>query len=147
MIREVESSGPNEQCYESERGRLIIRELSPSVILFIEQGFLEKGFAPHIERAMTDMVVRGQRGTKPSIFVDAEALKGYEPEVQTSATGWIKANRTRIQVQHMLVNSMITRMGLSVASLALGGVIKGHTSREDFEHAMQVAVSGYAVSG
>lgn len=145
MIREVQSSGPHEQIYESERGRLIIRELSPSVLLFIEQGFLEKGFVPHIERAQNVMVSRS-KSVKPTLFVDAEALGGYEPEIQTSATQWIKANRTRVQVQHMLVSSMITRMGLSVASLALGGIIKGYTSRADFEAAMKLATSGYAVS-
>lgn len=146
MIREVEGSGPNEQVYESERGRLIIRDLGPTTILFVEQGFLEKGFAPHIERAMNAIVARNIRGTKPTIFVDAEALGGYEPEIQTSATQWIKANKTRVTAQHMLVSSMITRMGLSVASLALGGIIKGYTSRADFEAAMKVATSGYAAS-
>jgi len=112
----------------------------------LELGFLEKGFAAHIERAMNGIVQRSLRGAKPTIFVDAEGLGGYEPEIQTSATQWIRANKSRIAVQHMLVSSMITRMGLSVASLALGGIIKGYTSRADFEAAMQLATNGYAAS-
>lgn len=144
MIREVAASQPDEQVYQSERGQLIIRKYRAPVILFIEQGFLEKGFAHHIERAQNELL---QQGGKPSIFVDAEALKGYEPEIQSSATQWMKANKSRITAQHMLVDSLITRMGLSVASLALGGVIKGYTSRPEFEAALKRAADASAVSG
>ena len=144
MIREVAASQPGEQVYQSERGQLIIRTYQAPIILFIEQGFLEKGFVPYIERAQNVLM---QQGGKPSIFVDAETLNGYEPEIQSSATQWVKANKHRIAAQHMLVSSLITRMGLSVASLALGGVIKGYMSRPEFEAALRRAVDDASTRG
>lgn len=137
MIREIAASRPNEHIYQSDRGRLIIRKYGNSALLFIEQGFLEKGFVHHIERVQNEVV---QSGGKPSIFVDAENLEGYEPELQTSATQWIKANKALVTAQHMLVRSRLTQLGVSVASLALGAVIKGYTSRSQFEAALRQAV-------
>ena len=138
MIREIQGSGPNEHIYQSDRGRLIIREYGNSALLFIEQGFLEKGFVEHIERVQNEVL---QRGGKPSIFVDAENLDGYEPDLQTSATQWMKANKGRITAQHMLVRSRLTQLGVAVASLALGGIIKGYTSRPQFEEALKQAAT------
>jgi hypothetical protein len=41
----------------------------------------------------------------------------------------------------MLVKSQIARMGLAVAGLVLGAVIKGYTSRRDFEAALRQATA------
>lgn len=120
---------PSERIYRSERGRLVIREPAPNVLLYVEEGWLEAGFAPIITQALDAMVARG----KPTVFVDCEGLDGYDPEIQSSATQWIRANRSKIVVQHMLVASRITRMGIAVVGLALGGAVKGHTSRAEFE--------------
>src|SRR5688500_12135223 len=118
MIREVPGDAPSERVWESDRGRLVVREVSPAVTLFIEQGFLDRGFAALVKSAYDAALARHGR---PSIFVDAEHLEGYDPEIQLSATQWLKEHKAHITIQHMLVRSRLTRLGLAVAGLALGG--------------------------
>jgi hypothetical protein len=130
MIREVEGTQPGASAWRSERGFLEVRRPSSTVVLFIEEGYLESDFADPIAGALDAALA--ERG-KLHIFVDAYNLDGYEPRVRTSATEWLKAHRARVEVQHMLVRSKITRMGLSVASLALGGVLQGHSARATFD--------------
>ena len=56
-------------------------------------------------------------------------------------TEWLKKNSARVVAQHMLVKSQIARMGLSVAGLALGAVIKGYVDRRSFEDALRRTVA------
>ncbi|MEZ4220217.1 MAG: hypothetical protein R3B13_04750 [Polyangiaceae bacterium] len=40
----------------------------------------------------------------------------------------------------MLVRSRLTKMGLTMVSLALGGVIKGYHTRQQFENELAAAI-------
>lgn len=130
MIREVEGTRAAVSAWRSERGFLEVRRPSATVVVLIEEGYLESDFADPIANAL-DAALE-QRG-KLHIFVDAYDLDGYEPRVRTAATEWLKAHRARVEMQHMLVRSTIARMGLSVASLELGGVLQGHSTRATFD--------------
>lgn len=101
----------------------------PEVLIFVEEGHLDTTAASLIAEASNDAL----KCPKPlHLFVDAYDLVSYTPDVRKGPTDWLMANRSRLAVQHMLVRSKITKMGLSVASLALGGLIKGHASRASF---------------
>lgn len=130
--------GDNELGWDSERGKLRIRRPAKDVVLFVETGFLEKGFAPlitdHLDAALGD-------GARPEIFVDAYDLDGYDPEVRVGSTNWLKQHHELVRKQHMLVRSRLTKMGLSVASMTLGGVLVGHSDRATFQREYRRAVS------
>lgn len=128
---------PTEERWESPTGELTIRRPSPLVVLFVEKGHLEAAFAPLITEAMNKSI---GAGGKPHLFVDAEHLSGYDPSIRVEATKWIGEHRSEIVVQHMLVKSRITKMGLSVASMMLGGIIVGHHARSGFESALREAI-------
>jgi hypothetical protein len=130
MIREVEGSAKGATAWRSDRGFLEVRRPSAAVVHFIEEGYLEADFADLIQAALDRAL---EQGEKLHIFVDAFDLEGYDPRVRASATDWLREHRARVVVQHMLVRSKITRMGLSVASLALGGVLEGHSARASFD--------------
>ena len=138
MLEQLEPLVPNEKAWKSERGSLRIRVPHARVLVFIEEGHLEEDFAPLIQTASNDAL---KQGAPLSLFVDCYDLVGYAPSVRKAPTDWLMAHREQVDVQHMLVRSKITKMGLSVASLALGGLLKGHVSRASFQAALDQAVS------
>jgi hypothetical protein len=100
------------------------------VVLFVEKRFLSSEFAQlvleHSDQALgeADQVQR---------FVDAYDLDRYDPEIRNGGSAWLKKHASRVIAKHMLVRSRLTKMGLSVVSLALGGLIKGHYERRSFD--------------
>lgn len=137
MLQVVETSDATEQAWKSDRGSLRIRRPLPEVLVFIEEGHLDGAFASLIAEASNNAL----KCPEPlHLFVDAYDLVSYTPDVRKGPTDWLMANRSRVAVQHMLVRSKITKMGLSVASLALGGLLKGHASRATFRLALDETV-------
>ncbi|MCS6899211.1 MAG: hypothetical protein RMJ98_03970 [Myxococcales bacterium] len=129
---------PNTQSYVDARGELIIQRPAPGVLLYIEKGYLEGSRGELIVAGMDREL---KFAPKLTIFVDGEHLEGYDPPVRTMPTDWLKKNTARVDSQHMLVRSQIAKMGLSVAGLVLGAVIKGYTERRPFEQALQAVVA------
>lgn len=126
-----------EKAWSSDRGTLVVRQPTPWVLLYVETGHLQAEFAPLIIDAYERATASGER---PHVFVDCERLVTYDGEIRRQPSQWIADNRHRIQVQHMLVRSRFTRMGLQLASLFLGGIIVGHHERRTFEQALREAV-------
>jgi hypothetical protein len=132
------STDVNNQSYVDERGELTIQRPAPGVLLYIEKGYLEGSRGELIVGAMEREL---KFASKLTIFVDGEHLEGYDPPIRTMPTDWLKKNTARVECQHMLVRSQIAKMGLSVAGLVLGAVIKGYTDRRAFEQALRAAVA------
>ena len=137
MVRRAPGA-PGEERWVSDRGELRISRPTPLVLLYVESGFLEADFAPLISRAMDITLIAPG---KPSFFVDAASLEGYEPSIRTTPSGWIKEHGSQITCQHMLVKSRMARMGLAVAGMLLGAVIIGHDKRFTFERALKEAIA------
>lgn len=121
----------------SARGELQIRHLAPGVVLFVEKGFLSSEFA-HLILEHSDQA-RGE-ADQVQLFVDAYDLDGYDPEIRNGGSAWLKKHASRVIAQHVLVRSRLTKMGLSVVSLALGGLIKGHHERRSFDGDLAAAI-------
>src|SRR5262249_8030900 len=73
------------------------------------------------------------------LFSDAELLQGYAPEVRPMTSDWVKALGPKLVCDHVLVRSKVVAMGLAVANLALGGILKGYSSRSEFNAAAKAA--------
>ena len=128
------------QTYTDDRGELIIRRPALGVLVFIERGYLAGSRAEAIIKAMDNEL---KFSPKLTIFVDGEKLDGYDPPIRTMPTDWLKRNAARVTAQHMLVKSQIARMGLSVAGLALGAVLRGYVDRNGFEAALRQELFGW----
>lgn len=136
MLDRLELGGGAEG-WGSTRGQLVIRHPAPGVVVFVEKGFLTSEFAAHIvdhcDRALDEAL-------KVEVFVDGYELDGYDPEIRNGASDWLRRNSARVIAQHMLVRSRLTKMGLSVVSLAFGGLIRGHHERRSFDADLAVAI-------
>jgi hypothetical protein len=131
-------SGSELQRYKDELGGLVIRRMAPGVLLFEETGYLVGSCADLIIQAQEQELRSSPHLT---LFVDGGSLLGYDPPMRTVPTEWLKKHKDKVVAQHMLVTSKIARMGLSVAGLVLGTVIKGYTERREFELALRAVVA------
>ena len=133
MLERTEPLKANESAWKSTRGLLRIQRPLKQVVVFIEEGHLDSDFAPLIADASNTAL---KCGLPLHLFVDAYDLIGYAPSVRKGPTDWLMEHKARVEVQHMLVRSKLTKMGLSVASLAVGGILKGYSSRASFRLAL-----------
>lgn len=69
-------------------------------------------------------------------FWDLRDLQNYHSEVRIRSTNVLLANRARLQSVHAFSRSRLVAMGVSVANLAMGGIIKSHTTAESFTAAL-----------
>lgn len=97
--------------------------------------FLTRFMAP-IDRIM----VSGQRVI---VYHDWEHLTGYDSEARVRLTTWATQFFKEIEAVHILTGSKIVHMGVSVANLALRGMITSYTNRHRFEQAFEEATRTY----
>jgi hypothetical protein len=122
----------------NDRGEVRVSEPAPGVVLFVEKGHLSADFVAKILGVYEGAIDPGRR---PHIFVDCEALVGYDPPIRTDITAWVRTNHPRVSAIHMLVRSRMAKMGLAVTNLVLGGMLHGYTDRASFQTALHQAVA------
>lgn len=66
------------------------------------------------------------------LFIDAEHVTSYDSSFRTELTARVAGDRQRIASFHILVKSRLVSMGVSVANLALGGIISTTADRRQF---------------
>jgi hypothetical protein len=107
-------------------------------------GFGHAAFAaPVIERI--DFALKG--GNTLALFFDAGALERYDSELRTRLTNHLRVHREGIAKLEVLVRSRIVAMGVSVAGLALGGIIKSHAESKTFRPAVEAELRERRVIG
>ncbi len=92
-------------------------------------GYLEKEIVAKITHPVDRLIGQGAR---PIIFNDWWELSGYDSDARLKLTDWIFWIRGKIVGSHILVRSKIVSMGVSIANLALGGMLTVYTDRQEF---------------
>ncbi|MDC3955792.1 hypothetical protein [Polyangium jinanense] len=110
------------------RGELRIKAVD-DVVYEQVSGYLEKEIVSKITQPIDKLI--GQ-GVKPIIFNDWWDLSGYDSDARLKLTDWIFWIRGKIVGSHILVRSKIVSMGVSIANLALGGMLTVYTDRQEF---------------
>jgi hypothetical protein len=120
------------------RGELRIK-VNEHVVYEQVTGYLEKDYVTNITQPVDKLI---HAGTKPLIFNDWWELTGYDTDARLKLTDWIFWIRGKITGSHILVRSKIVSMGVSIANLALGGMLTVYTDRQEFNLAYHRAVRG-----
>ena len=129
---------------ETSRGRLALWTL--------DHGFLVFQIVDHGDKSFIAPIVAGferslRQGSTVQMFVDVERMNSYDTELRTEVTAALARERKRIGCLHILVRSKIVAMGVSVANLALGGIMTIHGEPGPFQHALQTSLAKGRVSG
>lgn len=66
-------------------------------------------------------------------FTDFWECATYDTLFRTAETQYVLKVRSKIDASHVLVQSKLMAMGVSVVNLAAGGILKSYTKRADFE--------------
>jgi hypothetical protein len=96
-------------------------------LLFIEgHGHLDEGLAGQIMRSGNEVL---ESAGRLCLLLEFEHVLTYDSAVRTELTRWVLDIRERLDGCHILVESKLLRMGVSVASLALGDLLISHRDR------------------
>lgn len=126
--------------YKSDKGESQVASLKPNLVVFKVIGHLDKA----IGRRTMAAVEKAMGQQRPfHLFCDWAETTGYDSEVRSMFTQFVATNRLRLKL-HVLVGSKIVSMGVSVANLALGGILIGYTNRTAFEAVLRSTRMGLA---
>ena len=124
-------------AHDTSRGRLALWTL--------DQGVFVPQIVAHGDKAFVAPVVAGfersLRHGASQMFVDVELMTSYDTDLRTEVTAALARERKRIGCLHILVRSKIVAMGVSVANLALGGIMTIHGSAHPFQNALQAGLA------
>lgn len=134
---------PHEQPdrYTSTRGEVITALPKGDVMVLKVTGHFDRQMGLHV----LDIASRAVATVKRlNIFCDWAEMTGYESDVRSAFTQWAATNRAKVTF-HLLVGSKLVAMGVSVANLALGGILVGYTNRASFDAALRSTKMGLHV--
>jgi len=122
-----------------DRGMLVWQEPAPGVLVLRYEGHLVVEAAKQILTARAQ-AVRNARGPVQE-FHDWWDMPSYDSGSRTLLTEHTIQDRARLAGVHLLVSSKIVRMGVTVASIPLGGLLVPYEARSLFEHAQRRALA------
>lgn len=120
--------------YTTSRGVMLIRRPARHVEVISGHGFAEEAFIEPILASRDEIVLECG---EIALFDDLERVTGYDTAVRVRLTAWGREHRSHIVAHHILTRSKLVAMGVSVASLALGGAIEAHSRRDSFDGALR----------
>lgn len=101
---------------------------SPNVLVFALRGHGDVAFAEPLLKAFDTLSKRDS----VHLFVDADGLVNYQSQLRTELTTGFFPHRRRTSL-HVLLSSKLVAIGVSVANLALGGIVTTLTDRARFQ--------------
>lgn len=127
----------------TEVGYLAAWEVSPRIFITVAEGHMQ---VPH-----ADLVLRvGDRiadlGRPMASFHDWMGMVSYDSVTRKLLTDWSIAHRAQIRASHIALESRLVRMGVTVANLALDGILESHATRESLGEAFEKFVAAGGVN-
>jgi hypothetical protein len=134
----VVGSRAQARVWRSEESTLRIWLPIRTVIVIEFSGHLTAPLAGHL-MSETNRVLAHPQHTPLCIFNDWWEMKSYDSAARTELTHWAARIKPQLSTVHLLTQSKIVAMGISVANLALGGFLQGHTRRAEWNTALAKA--------
>lgn len=114
---------------ESGNGRVTIAHLGARTSHFVVDGFLDDALAAVVAEEGSRIVAAGQAVA----LHDWWTMSGYASSARGLLTDWMLKHRHSFEAAHILVNSGLVAMGVTVANVALGGFLRASRDREAFD--------------
>jgi hypothetical protein len=118
----------NGTAWGTARGRMGIWVPSPTVLVLALRGHGDVEFGEPILTAFNSLSKRDN----VYLFIDADGFVNYQSQLRTQLTTGFFPHRRRLSVQ-ILLSSKLVAIGVSVANLALGGIVTTLTDRARFK--------------
>ena len=118
------------------RGRLRLWRPSPRILAAKIVGHGEASFVESIANAIRTCA----RSGPSEFFFDIGEMPGYDSPLRTELTKVFFAERKQIALLCVLATSPLVAMGVSVANLALGGIVQSYSEFGKFASAVDTSV-------
>lgn len=128
---------------ESARGTVGVWARSP-VLLIQLMGYGDGVFADQIIMGFEEIAPKPQ---KVQIFFEMGGMENYESALRTRLTAHFSQHRAKIASLHVFTRSKLVAMGVSVANLALGGIITNHDSMASLQGALDRTLGSAGMVG
>ena len=125
------------QRWTTRAGSIEMWYPAPRVVADRVVGRMDLELARHFASRLAIKMAQGPL----HVFSNWELMEGYDSDVRVELTSWALQHRRDFASIHVLVRSRLVAMGISVANVALGGLMRAHTGRADYEDAYAGAVS------
>jgi len=109
----------------TESGALRAWVLAPNVFVTQGEGHMTNDHCTFLEE-YGEARIQEYDG-KLYVFHDWRELTGYDSKTRVRLTAWSVAHRHVYQEVHLAVRSRIIAMGVQVANVAVGGIMRSHT--------------------
>ncbi len=132
-LQKVES-GPSFEVwrFRSSMLRLDYRRAGIVEMIVIGHGHVE--FTQPCHRRWDEALRKHDRLT---ILADFWNMPGYDSGFRLGLTDWVARHRTQMDPIHVLTRSQLVSMGVAVANIALGGLIKVHTLKTSYDRVVE----------
>lgn len=124
------------------RGVVGVWTPSPGIVIAAIAGQGDAGFVEPILAPLARATA-----TPISMFFDLDGMTNYDSQLRTKLTAKLLAERARVTTVQVLVRAKIVAMGVSVAGLALGGLLTSHDDRQAFKKALDECLYEQRVVG
>ena len=129
--------------WHTARGNLAIWLPAPHLMVTALSGHGEGEFTSLILSAYDTL----SRTNPLHLFFDAEGLSNYDTQLRTGLTQRFVTDRKRFAGFHVLVQSRVVAMGVSVANLAMGNIVRSTAERGIFKAALDSCIAHNRVRG
>ena len=130
-------------AWRTRRGTASIWVPSPVVLVVAVRGHGDGQLAAPILAAYETLSKRD----KIHLLVDAHAMDNYDSTLRTELTNRFFPDRKRFGLLQVLLHSKLVAMGVSVANLALGGIVSTTADRSEFKTALDGCLFNNRVVG
>ncbi len=129
--------GPRHESWGAKSGSLRIEWTQDGSVLVTLDGHGDGRFAQVIARRCESLLVGESEHI--SLFFDAWTMTSYDSALRVDLTAWVKKRRTQISRLHVAFQSKLVAMGVAVANVALGDMIRAHSARDSFDRLLRDA--------
>jgi len=119
---------------EDRRAVGFYQEPVKGIVVYRLVGFASVEF---FRQVRPDLEAAISRAGSIELFADAGGLEGYDARFRIEWVDWFIANKKMLAAIHVFVLSRLARMGVSVANLATGGMLKQYDSMASFDVALR----------
>jgi len=138
-LRSVLADGS--QCFRVPKFTQIVTRLAPGYVLVTGIGYNSGECAPLITAELARAIPAGGKVTS---FVNLAAQTGQASVAREWWSQWVDQNRAQVATTHMLVQSRMMDMAISVLGMVLGGgMIKAHSDVAAFEALIAAQVPSF----
>lgn len=130
--------------FVSDVGSLAAWEVVPQIFVSRVTGHMQLGHAEAWLRIGNRILASGR---PVAGFHDWFGMTSYDSATRAMLTDWSLANLASFHCVHIAIDSKLVRMGVTVANLALGGIMATHADSASLAAAYEACVRDFRKNG